>query len=212
MNLEKSIQNYLDELSSNSPTPGGGNVAALCGVLASSLGVMVCNLTIGKKKYLDFEPEAIRIKESLTSFKNDFLKFAKRDNEAFDRVMEAFKLSKDNEAQINFRNEKIQNASWEAAIVPAEVIRKCNEVLPLIKIISERGNQNSLSDAGVAASLISASAEGAYLNVLINCSSLSNQVTAGEFLKTNEIIFNEVKEKSATIISSIIKKITKRNL
>ena len=212
MNLEKSIQNYLDELSSNSPTPGGGNVAALCGVLASSLGIMVCNLTIGKKKYLDFETEAFRIKESLASLKNDFLMLAKRDNEAFDRVMEAFKLPKDNETQINFRNEKIQNGTWEAAIVPGEVIRKCNEVLPLIKIISERGNQNSLSDAGVAASLISSSAEGAYLNVLINCSILSNQVTAGEFLKTNEIIFNEVKEKSATIISSIIKKITKGNL
>ncbi|MHB8578705.1 MAG: cyclodeaminase/cyclohydrolase family protein [Ignavibacteriaceae bacterium] len=212
MNLENSIKNYLDELSSNSPTPGGGNVAALCGVLASSLGIMVCNLTIGKKKYLDFENEAIKIKESFASFKNDFLMLAKKDNEAFDRVMEAFKLPKDNETQINLRNEKIQNATWEAAIVPAEVIRKCNEALPLIRIISERGNQNSLSDAGVAASLISTSAEGAYLNVLINCSSLSNQVTAGEFLKTNEIIFNEVKEKSTTIISSIIKNITKSNL
>lgn len=50
MDLSKSVQNYLDELSSNSPTPGGGNVAAFCGVLSSSLGMMVCNLTIGKKK------------------------------------------------------------------------------------------------------------------------------------------------------------------
>ncbi|MHB1687655.1 MAG: cyclodeaminase/cyclohydrolase family protein [Ignavibacteriaceae bacterium] len=210
MDIQTSLQSYLDELSSNSPTPGGGNVAALCGVLASSLGIMVCNLTIGKKKYLDFEPDAIRIKESLSSFKDDFLKFAQRDNEAFDRVMEVFKLSKDNETQINFRNEKIQNATWEAAIVPAEVIRKCNEVLPLIKIISERGNQNSLSDAGVAASLVSASAEGAYLNVLINCSSLTNQITAQEFIKSNEIIYNEVKEKSKKILDSIVKKLSRR--
>ncbi len=208
MDTKKTLQNYLDELSSGSPTPGGGNVAALCGTLASSLGIMVCNLTIGKKKYLDFEAEANRIKEKLTSFKNDFIEFARKDNEAFDKVMEAFKLPKNNEAEINSRSEKIQSATLEAAMVPAEVLRKCNEVIPLIKIISEKGNQNSLSDAGVAASLISSSAEGAYLNVLINCTSLTNQITAREVLKTNEIIYREVKEKSAEIISTIIKRMS----
>ena len=210
MNLEKPMQSYLDELSSSSPTPGGGNVAAMCGVLTTSLGIMVCNLTVGKKKYLDFESEAIRIKEKLSTLKNDFIDLANKDNEAFDLVMEAFKLPKENESQITFRNEKIQSATWEAAMVPAEVIRKCNEVLPLIKTIAERGNQNSLSDTGMAASLVSSSAEGAFLNVLINCSSLSNQITAREFLKSSEIIYNEVKEKSESIISSIIKRLSNK--
>jgi len=207
MDTQKPLQNYLDELSSSSPTPGGGNVAALCGTLASSLGIMVCNLTIGKKKYLDFEAEALSIKERLSSFKNDFIQFAKKDNEAFDKVMEAFKLPKNNEAEINLRTGKIQAATLEAAMVPAEVLRKCNEIIPLIKIISEKGNQNSLSDAGVAASLISSSAEGAYLNILINCSSLTNQITAREVLKSNEIIYREVKERSAEIIQAIVKRI-----
>lgn len=210
MNLEKPMQSYLDELSSSSPTPGGGNVAAMCGVLTTSLGIMVCNLTVGKKKYLDFEPEAIRIKEKLSTLKNDFIDLANKDNEAFDLVMEAFKLPKENDSQITFRNEKIQSATWEAAMVPAEVIRKCNEVLPLIKTIAERGNQNSLSDTGMATSLVSSSAEGAFLNVLINCSSLSNQITAREFLKSSEIIYNEVKEKSESIITSIIKRLSNK--
>ena len=210
MNLEKPMQSYLDELSSSSPTPGGGNVAAMCGVLTTSLGIMVCNLTVGKKKYLDFEPEAIRIKEQLSTLKSDFIDLANKDNEAFDRVMEAFKLPKENESQITFRNEKIQSATWEAAMVPAEVIRKCNEVLPLIKTIAERGNQNSLSDTGMATSLVSSSAEGAFLNVLINCSSPSNQITEREFLKSSEIIYNEVKEKSESIISSIIKRLSNK--
>ena len=210
MNLEKPMQSYLDELSSSSPTPGGGNVAAMCGVLTTSLGIMVCNLTVGKKKYLDFEPEAIRIKEQLSTLKSDFIDLANKDNEAFDRVMEAFKLPKENESQITFRNEKIQSATWEAAMVPAEVIRKCNEVLPLIKTIAERGNQNSLSDTGMATSLVSSSAEGAFLNVLINCSSLGNQIAAREFLKSSEIIYDEVKEKSESIISSIIKRLSNK--
>ena len=65
MNTEKTLQEYFNELSSNSPTPGGGNVAALCGTLSSSLGIMVCNLTIGKKKYADVEIEMVRLKEKL---------------------------------------------------------------------------------------------------------------------------------------------------
>ena len=206
MNLHKPLQNYLDELSSNSPTPGGGNVAALCGVLASSLGQMVCNLTIGKKKYLDFESGAKDILIELENLKKEFLTLAEKDNEAFDRVMDAFKLPKDNEAQIAFRKSAIEKATLEAAFIPEEVIIKCNVLIPLLNEIAEKGNQNSLSDAGVAISLTTAAAEGAFLNVAINCSGLTNQITAREFLKKSEIIYNEVKEKSRIIINAIIKK------
>ncbi|MCL5028667.1 MAG: cyclodeaminase/cyclohydrolase family protein [Bacteroidetes bacterium] len=208
MELQKSLQNYFDELTSSSPTPGGGNVAALCGVLASSLGEMVCNLTIGKKKYLDFETDAKELLTKFESFKKDFLTLAERDNEAFDRVMDAFKLSKKTEAQKAFRNSAIDHATLEAALVPEEVIIKCKELLPHLEKIAEKGNQNSLSDSGVAISLTAAAAEGAFLNVAINCSGLSNQVTAKEFLKKSEFIYHEIKEKSAGLISQIIKRMT----
>ncbi len=67
MNLDLTLKKYLDDLSSNSPTPGGGNVAALSAVLACSLGVMVCNLTFGKKKYADVQDEVGKIKDKLES-------------------------------------------------------------------------------------------------------------------------------------------------
>lgn len=208
MDLHKSLQNYFDELSSSSPTPGGGNVAALCGVLASSLGEMVCNLTVGKKKYLDFEHEAKELMTKFDSFKKGFLTLAERDNEAFDRVMDAFKLPKETEAQKAFRSSAIEHATLEAALVPEEVIIKCKELLPHLEKIAEKGNQNSLSDAGVAISLVATAAEGAFLNVAINCSGLSNQVTAQEFLKKSEFIYNEIKDKSARLISQLIKRMT----
>ncbi len=208
MNLQKSMQNYFEELSSSSPTPGGGNVAALCGVIASSLGEMVCNLSIGKKKYLNFEPEAKDLLTKLENFKKEFLTLAERDNEAFDRVMDAFKLPKETDAQKVFRSSAIDHATMEAALVPEEVILKCKELLPILETISEKGNQNSLSDTGVAISLISTAAEGAFLNVAINCSGLSNQVTAQEFLKKSEFIYNEIKEKSSRLISQLIKRMT----
>ena len=208
MNLKKSLQNYLDELSSNAPTPGGGNVAALCGVLASSLGQMVCNLTIGKKKYLDFEEEAKDLAGKLNELQDHFLTLAKKDNDAFDSVIAAFKLPKETDSQKSFRKNEIEKATMEAAIVPSEVIIKCNQLLPYLDTISQKGNQNSLSDAGVAISLTATASEGAYLNVAINCSGLSNQITANEFLKKSEIIYFEIKEYSESLIKRIINSMT----
>ncbi len=207
MDLTKSLKSYLDELSSASPTPGGGNVAALCGVLASSLGIMVCYLTIGKKKYQEVEKEVIRIKEKLESFKSGFEDLAKKDNEAFDKVMEAFKLPKETDEQKVTRRDAIENATLEAAIVPSNVIKTCKDILPLIEKLAEIGNKNSLSDTGVAASLISAAAEGAYLNVIINCVSMSNQLVANEFIKKSEILYEEVKTNSGAITEAIVSKI-----
>src|SRR5450631_2241582 len=99
MDISLSISHYLEELSSNSPTPGGGNVSAFCGTLATSLGIMVCNLTIGKKKYLESEKELILIKEKLEKAKTEFLSLSSEDNKAFDLVMESFKMPKDNDEQ-----------------------------------------------------------------------------------------------------------------
>jgi len=207
MDISKSIQNYIEELSSGNPTPGGGNVAAFCGVLASSLGQMVCNLTIGKKKYTDFENEAVQIKNKLEDFKKKFLSLAKQDNEAFEKVIEAFKLPKETDEQKSAYREAIQNATLGAASVPLEVISTCSKMLPLIERIALGGNQNSISDTGVATSLILAASQSAFLNVAINCAGLANQIAANEILKKSEILFNEIKDKSELIIFKIIKQL-----
>ncbi len=209
MNIDDSIRNYLDEISSSSPTPGGGNVSAFSGAVACSLGIMVCNLTIGKKKYTEVEEEMKDVKFELSIAKEEFLNLADKDNKAFEKVMSAFKLPKDTEEQKNIRFEQIEASTLEAAEAPAEVLKYCNKIIPLFQSLAEKGNQNSVSDAGVAASLISTAADGAFLNVLINCSSLSNQTVAREILKKNEIIFREVKDISETINSDIKKKLYK---
>jgi formiminotetrahydrofolate cyclodeaminase len=210
MNIDDSVRNYLDEISSSSPTPGGGNVSAFSGVLASSLGIMVCNLTIGKKKYADVEEEIKDIKFELSLAKEEFLNLAEKDNQAFDKVMKAFKLPKDTDEQKKVRTESIEAATLEAAEAPAEVLKYCGKIVQLFQTLAEKGNQNSVSDVGVAAALISTAAEGAYLNVLINCSSLSNQTVAREILKKNVIILSEVK-KSGEEISEAIKSKLERN-
>lgn len=207
MNLSKTLEEYFNELSSNSPTPGGGNVAALCGALSASLGMMVCNLTIGKKKYIDVEQEMIRLKEKLEGYQKKFFVLGAKDNSAFDKVMEAFKLPKESDAEKEFRISKIEEAIIGAAEVPADVMKACNEILPMLKIVIEKGNKNSLSDAGVAASLINAAAKSAYLNVLINCSSLSNQTIANEIKKRTDIQMDEILRTSDHLIEQVVKAI-----
>ncbi|HKI77310.1 MAG TPA: cyclodeaminase/cyclohydrolase family protein [Ignavibacteriaceae bacterium] len=205
MDLSKSLNNYLEELSSNAPTPGGGNVAALSGVLACNLGIMVCNLTIGKKKYLEVEDEMKKVKTELENLSNCFIELGSKDNYAFDKVMEAFRLPKETEEEKKARSEKIEEATYAAAVVPSEVIDTCKKTLELLKTVAEKGNKNSVSDAGVAVSLISTSAQGAFLNVLINCSSLKNKTVGNELLKRSEIICNEVEVGCKTLLDEVKK-------
>ena len=207
MDLTKSLKDYLLELSSNSPTPGGGNVSALSGSLACNLGIMVCNLTIGKKKYAAVEEEMKEIKSKLESLNSSFLDLAAKDNLAFDKVMEAFRLPKDSEEQKQLRSEKIEEATLAAAVVPSEVISTARKALPYIQRVAEKGNQNSVSDAGVALSLLSTAAEGAFLNVVINCTSLTNKTVGREIMKKSEIIYDEVKNMSGSLIAIIKSKL-----
>ena len=207
MDTKKSIQKYLEELSSNSPTPGGGNVAALCGALSASLGTMVCNLTIGKKKYLDVEAEMNELKNKLSSFIEKFISLGRDDNEAFDRVMDAFKLPKETDQQKKLRNEAIEKSTLEAASVPSEVIKNCHEIIPILEIISKKGNQNSLSDSGVAIAITAAASDGAFLNVLINYSALTDKQKAAELLVQTEDLNNEIKEEAQFLLSEIKSKI-----
>lgn len=204
METNKTLQDYLTELSSNSPTPGGGNVAALSGALASSLGIMVCNLTIGKKKYADVENEMISIKENLEKFQKQFIELGKQDNSAFEKVMNAFKLPKETDVEKEIRNQEIEKATIGAAEVPSMVMQIAKELLPLLKIIIDKGNKNSISDAGVAVSLIETASKGAYLNVLINCSSLNNQIIAQEIKKRADIMLDETLHECETLTQKII--------
>lgn len=207
MNISGTIKNYLDELSSSSPTPGGGNVSAYCGALAASLGIMVCSLTIGKKKYLEVEAEMMKARNKLEAFKEHFLELAVKDNEAFNKVMESYKLPKETDIEKTKRTKKIEEATLEAAKVPVEVINFCRDMLPLINMIAVKGNRNSVSDAGVAALLASVAANGAYLNVVINCSSLKNNVEANELQKNITVIADNIKSESDKIVNTIIQEL-----
>lgn len=177
------VRDFIDELSSNSPAPGGGSVAALCGSLASALTSMVFSLTVGKKIYEELgENEKKLVDEGLLKakkLKDEFLDLMNKDTEAFNLLMSAFRMNKSTDEEKAIRSAKIQEAYKDATLVPLEVARKSYEIYDIIDISVEHGNKNAISDGGVAALIAQAAVEGAIMNVKINLSSIKDE----EFVK-----------------------------
>ncbi len=182
---KKTLQSFLDELASSSPAPGGGSVAALAGALGAALTSMVCNLTIGKKKYADVEETMKGVLKESEDLRARFTLLIEKDTEAFNKVMEAFSLPKENDAQRALREAAIVAATKEATLVPLEVMKHCIDGLALAQKVASSGNKNSISDAGVSAFMLHAACESAALNVRINLNGLSDM----EFVhwKTDEM-------------------------
>lgn len=173
------ITEFLNELASNSPAPGGGSVAALSGSLGAALTSMVCHLTIGKKKYAAVEQEMKNTLTKSEELRKIFTELVERDTEAFNKVMEAYALPKETEDQKALRNAAIQEATKEATLIPLRVMKHAVDGLALAKLVAEKGNVNSVSDAGVSGFMFYTAAEGAALNVQINLSGITDSEFVG---------------------------------
>ena len=165
------LKGFLDELASDSPAPGGGSVAALAGALGASLNAMVCNLTIGKKGYENDEAMLKALRFRSTKIKDELVELIDKDTEAFNAVMAAYKMSKDDKK----RGDAIQDALKGAAEVPFGVAKLCKEMLTLSRDVAAKGNKNSITDAGSAALMADAGLQIAALNVRINLSSIKDE-------------------------------------
>jgi glutamate formiminotransferase/formiminotetrahydrofolate cyclodeaminase len=164
---------FVDEVSSESPAPGGGSVAALAGSLAAALAAMVANLTVGKKGYeASWEPMS-DLAVQAQDVKARLAKAVDEDTQAFNAVMEAMKLPKGSADEKAARDRAIQEGNKQAAKVPLETAKACLQALRLAgQAVS--GNRNSASDAGVAALMAAAGLHGAALNVLINLGAIQD--------------------------------------
>lgn len=165
---------FADELSSDSPAPGGGSVAALCGSLSAALAAMVAALTWSKAGMADRRPTMGPLGTRGQALKDWFLEAVDRDTEAFNDVLAAIRLPKKTEAEIAARAAAMEAANQGAARVPLEVLGASVEALELALVAARDGNPASVSDAGVAGAVALAAAEGAALNVRINLGSIGD--------------------------------------
>jgi formiminotetrahydrofolate cyclodeaminase len=199
------IKMFLDELASSSPAPGGGSVAALSGALGAALSSMVCNLTRGKQGYEAAQDEIKEILQRSENLRKQLIELIDKDTEAFNKVIEALKMPKETTDQKEQRQHTMQNAFKHAADVPLETARKCMQILDVARILAEKGNKNSISDAAVSALMAQTGLQAAMLNVRINlCSIKDTEYLQKVTTELDELLRNAM-EKSAEILGMVEK-------
>lgn len=176
----QSLQTFLDQLASAEPVPGGGSVAALSGALGASLVAMVCRLTIGKKGYEAVSAEMQAILPRAEKLQTELRDLMQADTDAYARVMDAYKLPKNSDAEKALRTQAIQTALKNASDVPLHVAELCAQVLELARSIAIKGNKNAASDGGVGALMAEAGLHGAAFNVSINLGSINDPAYVAE--------------------------------
>lgn len=191
MAANEPIGKFLDELASSAPTPGGGGAAALSGAMGAALVSMVCNLTIGKKKYVEVEAE---MKQTLTkseALRATLTRMIADDVEVFDALMAAYGLPKETDEQKAARSAKIQEQLKKATDVPLACCKVCREVIDLAEIVADKGNLGVISDAGVAVLNAYSGLRSAALNVYINAKGIEDRAFADSRLRELEALLGE---------------------
>ena len=205
VNME--LREFIDEVSRSSPAPGGGSVSALIGSLSSSLSSMVANLTYGKKNYKSYWDEMLGIGKKAQEIKERYVKLIDRDAEAFEHFMEALRLPKKTEEEKKIRKIEIEKATKKAIDIPLTTLKLTTELMGMAEALAEKGNKNALSDAGVACISAYAAAYGAYLNILINLSGLSDGDYKEKISEESKKIIDEIEEKKNKIVKKVIEKL-----
>lgn len=173
--VDLTVRGFVGKVASLSPAPGGGSVGALSGALAAGLLEMVCNLTIGRAKFAEVEEEMRGIAGKGQLLQKQLLELVDRDTEAFNTVMDAFKLPKETEEEKKARSAAVQAANRQATEIPLMGAGLCLEVLKLIPVVAEKGNPNAITDIGVAARMAESGLQATILNVRINLGSLKDE-------------------------------------
>ena len=185
---QSAIEKFLDDLASQNATPGGGSAAAIIGAMGAALVAMVCNLTIGKKKYADVEDEMRALLAKAEALRHKLTGMIEDDVKAFDAVMGAYGMPKETDAEKERRSAAIQDALKLATDVPMRCCHAAREVIDLAAVASAKGNLGVISDAGVAVLAAYAALRSAALNVYTNAKIITDKAYADAKLKELETL------------------------
>ena len=198
--INLNLKSFMDETASESPAPGGGSISSYMGALGVALGTMVANLSSHKRGWDDkwefFSDWAEKGKE----IQNHLLDLVDEDTEAFNKILEAFGLPKKSDEEKSARSVAVQEATKNAIMVPFRVMETAFSGFELIRQMVEKGNPNSITDAGVGALALRSCIKGAFLNVRINASGLTDKSFASEIVSKASIIELKAVEEEQSIM------------
>lgn len=206
MPYEKTINEFLVEAASASPTPGGGNISAVVSSLGASMISMVGNLTINKKGYEQYHSQAQEIVDTVMKDIEELKELTRKDMAAFNDYMKCFRMANNTAEEKEARNQAIQTAAKKATIVPLSICRVCLYLLEQAEVLSHFGNKMAISDVGVGAYICEASLRACMLSVDINIPTIKDDEFVNQVLKERAWLF----QKAEALKNRAISKVTER--
>lgn len=201
--MEKINKDWFEELSSSAPVPGGGGAAAMAGAAAASLGMMVANLTVGKKKYAMHEELMKEFLAKLEALRDDMLKLIEADAEGFAPLAAAYSLPSSTEEERAEKAEVMASALVKACEVPFLIMEKGMEILDIAEELAEKGSVMAVSDVGVAVQFVRTAVLGASMNIYINTKSMKDREIARKFDLRADGMNEEAAKKADAVFASI---------
>lgn len=202
---EQVIQDFLDVLSSKEPVPGGGGASALCGAVGNALGQMVANLTVGKKKYAEAEPEVKEHLEKMVKLQAEFTALADDDAKVFAPLAKAYSLPSETEEQKAYKAEVMETNLLAASAVPLQIMEKSMQMLTILDRLADIGSRMAVSDVGVAVQSTRAALLGAAMNVYINTKSMKDRNKAEKLNNSANKMIEEGSRQADRIYDKVLK-------
>lgn len=180
--IRMDLRAFADETASESPAPGGGSISAYVGSLGAALGTMVANLSAGKRGwedqvdlFSDYAAQGQYVKDTLLSLVDE-------DTHAFNKIMNAFGLPKSTDEEKKARTLAIEEATKYACEIPFKVMQTAYSTMPMLVAMIDKGNPNSITDAGVGVLCVKTAVRGAYFNVMVNAQGLKDRAFADDII------------------------------
>ena len=207
--INMNLKDFANETSSESPAPGGGSIAAYCGAMGSSLATMVANLSANKRGWDDKWETFSNWAEKGIMYQNKLLALVDEDTNAFNNIMNAFRLPNNTVSEKAFRVNQIQEATRHAIKTPFQVMEIALDSMQVIKEMALMGNPNSITDAAVGALCARTAIRGAYLNVQINCKDYNDEIFINKIFDDCKTILAKAKINEDEILEIANTKISK---
>lgn len=195
---------FIEELASAAPTPGGGAACAYVGVLATCLTSMVGNLTVGKERYKSVEEEARQSLAQLEEIRERLANLVRADEEAFAPLAAAYRMPRGTDEERALREAAVQEALYGASEVPLEVMETILEALGVAKFFAYNGNRSALSDIGAAATFARAAAHGVRMTVVANISSMKDKRRARIYKQRMDSLLADIDQQSEFVESYVL--------
>lgn len=207
MTEQQTIEEFLSALSSKQPVPGGGGASALAGALGTALGLMVGNLTIGKKKYAQAEEEVLSMMGRLAEMQKDMVRLADEDGKVFAPLAAAYGLPSGTEEEKSYKVQVMEENLLAASLVPVRVMESAVEILDILDVMEQKGSVMAVSDVGVAVQFARTAVTGAVMNVYINTKSMKDRQKAQEINDRAAKALEQGVKQADTIYDRVLKRL-----